>query len=177
MTRRAARALSLATLTLLALLSLGACNSAPKEPEPTWTSSQLVVGSDNQLWQVVLLALNATGFPQGAEMNRGDMHVVSGWKIELSPWKGRGTRKQAEVLCTPLGPGRWSVDVRVKMQTNQTLAQTLDYSYADWEWVDDDETTARIIVQHMRAYLRPELILEDAPADPVEEYLRRVGDD
>jgi hypothetical protein len=162
---------------LAVLCALGsACSTTPKEPEPSWASSALVVGSDNQLWQVMLLALNATGFPQGAEMDRGDMHIVTGWKIELAPRKGKGTRKQAELICTPLGPDRWSVDVRVRMQINNTLAQPLDYSYAEWEWVPDDLTTARIIVQHMRAYLRPELEINDAPVDPVEEYLRKAGE-
>jgi hypothetical protein len=62
------------------------------------------------------------------------------------------------------------------MQINNTLSQTLDYSYAEWDWVPDDATTARILVQHIRAYLRPDLELHDEPADPVEEYLKRSGE-
>ena len=167
-----------ALFALAAVLCLpgAACNSTPEEPDPTWASAQIVAGSDNQLWQVMQLALNRTGFPQSAGMNRGDMHVVSGWKIELSPWKGKGTRKQAEILATPVGPDRWKIDVRVKKQINNTLAETLDYSYAEWEWAEDDEVTARIVLQHVRAYLSPEFELEDAQADPVEEYLKKIGE-
>jgi hypothetical protein len=166
----------LATAALAALALAGACQSTPEEPDPILATSEVVAGSDNQLWKVVLLALNQNGFPQGAEMNRGEMHVVTGWKIELSPWKGKGTRKQAEVTCTPLGPDRWALAVRVRQQVNNTLAQTLDYSYAEWEWVPDDHVLARIVLQHIRSYLHPEIELRDQPDDPIEEYLRKVGE-
>lgn len=157
-------------------LGLTACQNTPEEPDPLLAEAQVECGSDNQLWKVVLLSLHQTGFPQGAEMDRGQMHVVTGWKIELSPWKGKGTRKQAEVWCTPLGPDRWDIDVRVRQQINNALARTLDYSYAEWEWVQDDDTMARIVLQHIKGYLNPEIELTDQPADPVEEYLQKIGE-
>ena len=165
-------------LALLAVLPfLGACQSSPpEEPDPSWMQSEVHAGSDNQLWKVLLLALNQTGFPEGAEMNRGDMHIESGWKIELSPWKGKGTRRQALVTCTPVGPDRWEVSVRVRKQINNALARTLDYSYAEWEWVEDDDVQARILLQHLRGYLDPQIELTEHVEDPVEEYLRKVGE-
>jgi hypothetical protein len=160
-------------LALCACLALcAACSSAPKEPEPAWAEAEVVAGSDSLLWKVILLSLRKLDFPEGAEMDRARMHVVSGWKIELSPWKGRGTRKQAEVLCTPIGPGRWSLEARVKTQVNNALARTLDYSYAEWEWVPDDPSEARVILGHVRAFLVPDLELEDLPTDPAREHLR-----
>jgi hypothetical protein len=163
-------------LALLSALLAGGCSSTPKEPEPVWAETQVVAGSDSLLWKVILLSLRKLDFPEGAEMDRAQMKVISGWKIELSPWKGRGTRKQAEVLCTPIGPGRWELSARIKTQINNALARTLDYSYAEWEWVPDSTSEARVLLQHVQAFLVPDLEVEDQPLDPAEEYLRKTGD-
>ena len=162
-------------LLFLAALLAAACSSTPDEPEPAWAGTQVTAGSDGLLWKVILLSLRKLDFPEGAEMDRAQMKVVSGWKIELSPWKGRGTRRQAEVTCTPIGPGRWALEARVKTEVNNTLARTLDYSYAEWEPVPDDESQARVLLQHVRAFLVPELEVEDQPLDPAQEYLRKTG--
>lgn len=155
-----------ALLAALALVCAG-CASTPEEPEPTWAEAEVAVGSDSLLWKMLLLSLRKLDYPEGAEMDRSQMHVVSGWKIELSPWKGKGTRKQADVLCTPIGPGRWRLQARVKTQVNNTLARTLDYSYAEWEWVQDDAAEARILLQHVRAFLAPELEVGPEEPDPL----------
>ena len=161
-------------LALLAALFAGGCSTTPKEPEPVWAETQVTAGSDGLLWKVILLSLRKLDFPEGAEMDRSQMKVISGWKIELSPWKGRGTRKQAEVTCTPIGPGRWALAARIKTQINNALARTLDYSYAEWEWVPDDQTEARIILQHVRAFLAPDIEVKDPPTDPL-EHLKKTG--
>jgi hypothetical protein len=164
----------LALLLAPVLLQAGACSTTPDEPEPSLAETQVVAGSDSLLWKVVLLSLRKLDYPEGAEMDRAQMKVISGWKIELSPWKGKGTRKQAEVVCKPIGPGRWALTARVKTQINNALARTLDYSYAEWEWVPDDQTEARIILQHVRAFLQPDIEVEDAPPDPL-EHLKKTG--
>ena len=157
---------------LLALLAWS-CNSAPKEPDPNWVSSEIAVSSDSTLWQVILLALHKMEFPKSAEMDRANMSLVSGWKIELSPWKGRGTRQRAEVSCTPVGPGRWQVETRVATQINQALARPMDYSYAEWEWVPDDGMTARILMQHIHSYFQRDIQLSEPVEDPIREALGR----
>jgi len=162
-------------LALLAALFAGGCSTTPKEPEPVWAETQVTAGSDGLLWKVILLSLRKLDFPEGAEMDRSQMKVISGWKIELSPWKGRGTRKQAEVTCTPIGPGRWALAARIKTQINNALARTLDYSYAEWEWVPDNDSEARVLLGHVRAFLGPELEVEDQALDPAEEYKRKTG--
>ena len=164
------------SLLLAAAPAAAACSSMgkSKEPEPVVATTEVLAGSDSLLWKVVLLSLRKLDFPEGAEMERSQMKVVSGWKIELSPWKGKGTRKQAEVTCTPIGPGRWTVEARVKTQINNTLARTLDYSYAEWEWVPDDPSEARVILQHVRAFLQPELEVGEEPVDPLEQF-RKTG--
>jgi hypothetical protein len=166
---------ALAGLALVAALLVGGCSSTPKEPDPVWAETQVTAGSDSLLWKVILLSLRKLDYPEGAEMDRAQMKVISGWKIELSPWKGRGTRKQAEVTCTPIGPGRWALEARIKTQINNALARTLDYSYAEWEWVPDDDSEARVLLGHVRAFLVPELEVEDQPLDAAEEYKRKTG--
>jgi len=155
---------------ILAALALcaSACSVSPSGPEPALAEAEVVAGSDSLLWKVVLLSLRKLDYPEGAEMDRSQMKVVSGWKIELSPWKGRGTRKQAEVICTPIGPGRWTLTARVKTQVNNALARTLDYAYAEWEWVPDDPSEARVILGHVRAFLQPDLEVNEEPPDPLE---------
>ncbi|MEM7306536.1 MAG: hypothetical protein AAF682_07695 [Planctomycetota bacterium] len=158
------------------LLLTSACNSTPDEPDPTWTEADVVAGSDSLLWKVTLLALRKMEFPESAEMDRSQMKAVSGWKIELSPWKGKGTRHRAEVVCTPVGPGRWTVETRVQKQVNQALAKPLDYSYAEWEWVADDVVAAQILLQHIRSFLDPQIELRERADDPVDEYLKKAGE-
>jgi hypothetical protein len=167
---------SLAGLLALVTLAPAACNSTPEEPPPTWARADVVAGSDSLLWKVVLLSLRKMDFPEGADLDRSRMRVASGWKIELAPWKGRGTRKQANVTCVPIGPGRWGLQVRVKTQVNNTLTRPLDYTYAEWEWVADDVESARILLQHIRTFLSPEIELEERPTDPVDEYLKKIGE-
>ena len=161
-------------LSSLAFLALSACDTTPPEPEPVLIESQVVAGSDRLLWKIVLLSLRKMDFPESAENDPANMKAISGWKVELSPWKGRGFRAQAEVSCTPIGPGRWEVETRVKKQVNQSLTRPLDLSYAEWEWVPDDDMAARILLQHIRTFLSPEIKLSEEKDDPIEEYLKKI---
>ncbi len=161
-------------LSALAALALCACETTPPEPEPSMIESEVVAGSDRLLWKIVLLSLRKMDFPESAEMDPTNMKAVSGWKVELSPWKGRGFRQQAEVTCTPIGPGRWEIETRVKKQVNQSLARPLDLSYAEWEWVPDDVEAARILLQHIRTFLNPSIELSEDEEDPVDAYLRKI---
>ena len=160
---------------VIAGLALGSCKSTPKEPEPQWARTEVTAESDDLLWKVILLSLRKMDFPEGADMDRGNMRLATGWRIELSPWKGRGNRRQAVVEAEPIGPRRWRVQARVRMQKNDTLARPMDPTYAEWVWIEDDVSAARIVLQHVRAFLQPELELRPEEVDPVEEYLKRQG--
>ncbi|MCZ6597427.1 MAG: hypothetical protein O7B99_07310 [Planctomycetota bacterium] len=163
----------ISALALAAFLGLGACSTAPKEPDPLWVEAEVEAGSDRLLWKLTLLSLNKMNFPEGSEMDPTNMRVVSGWKNELSPWKSEGFREQAEVNCVPVGPGRWRVEARIKRQTNESLTRPLDLRYAEWEWAPDNEMGARILLQHIRSFLGPSIELSEDEKSRLERMIER----
>ncbi|MDP6954952.1 MAG: hypothetical protein QF599_03170, partial [Planctomycetota bacterium] len=82
--------------------------------------------------------------------------AVSGWKQSLAPFRGQGTREQAEVEFTPLDPrheGRYTVRVRVRRERNMDIIHPLDATYADWQVQADNKNAARRILQLMLSLL------------------------
>lgn len=174
--RRIPGLLSVALATVapvLAPLLLAGCETTPEEPDPVLMEAEVVAGSDRLLWDVILLSMRKLNYPESAASQPTEMHAISGWKMELSPFKGEGWRKRAEVTCTPVGPGRWRVETRVAMQVNETLAKTLDPSYAEWEWAADDTGEARVLLFHIRTFLDPQIELSPEEEDPIRRFLDR----
>lgn len=159
-------------LPFLASLCLAlACTSVARQEaldakEERWKSAEVEAPSDRVLWQLTLLSVQGQGFPLAAGSDLGSRKLESGWKIDLQPFKGQGSRRRAIVRLTPLEPGRWKVETRVRVEHNQNLVTPLDPVRAQWKTSADDEGGAQVILQHIRARLSPELEL--APPQPAQ---------
>jgi hypothetical protein len=156
------------SILLLSLL-LAACTSVARREaldakQARWTALEVAAPSDRVLWQLTLLALQNQGYPLASGSDPGARQVESGWKTELQPFRGEGQRRRAVVKLTPLAPGRWKLEARVKCEHNQNLVSPLDPVRAEWERAPDDEAAAKILLQHISARLRPELEVQPAPA-------------
>ncbi|NOT30653.1 MAG: hypothetical protein HOP15_09430 [Planctomycetes bacterium] len=167
-----------ALLRALALASLcgastSACTSVARQEaldakQARWRTLEVSVASDRVLWQLALLALQSQGYPLGAGTDPGARQLESGWKTDLQPFKGDGRRWRALVRMTPLEPGRWKLEARVKCERNQNLVTPLDPVRTEWEPSSDDEAQAQILLQHIRSRLQPELEIQPAQRGPKE---------
>lgn len=164
------------TLRLVALVlvaGLQSCSFNPPEPEGIWKEAEIEdVPSDSMLWSLALLSLDKLDFPR-AHLDRGSMQIQSGWLNHLAPFSGKGYRLQAEVAMEPLGERRWAVRTRVKKQRNMSIVKPLDPSYAEWEWSEDDEKTAMVLLMHIRSRLAPQLE-ETEQDDAVKRWLEQL---
>lgn len=157
-------------IRLLALCVLGSflvtgCTSVARQEEidkkeQRWKSAEVESPSDRMLWQLTLLAVQGQGYPLAAGSDLGSRKLESGWKIDMQPFRGDGSRRRAIVQLTPLEPGRWKLETRVKVELNQNLVAPLDPVRAEWEVAADDEAAAQVLLQHIRARLSPELKVE-----------------
>jgi hypothetical protein len=155
----------LALLFLVPLLGLGVgCQGASKAPPPVWQNSQLEASSENVLWLMTRNAFDRLGYPLGGGLDPAALTAVSGWRVSLAPFRGQGQRHRAEIRYTAAEPGRWDVEVRVQRQVNMDIVRPLDAGYAEWEWRPDDDTEARILLQHLRSSLGQPLDVGDVPA-------------
>ncbi|MFT5289410.1 MAG: hypothetical protein ACI8QS_002019 [Planctomycetota bacterium] len=172
------RRLSASSLTLLlsvgCLLSTG-CIATNQEPDPQWHETELEAPNDRLLWKIGLQACDKMGFPMGAGLDASSMIIKTSWRTNLQPFRGEGTRERAEVRMLPQRRGLWAVQVRVEQQRNMALARPLDPAHADWKWMRDDVVSARILTQHLRSYLEPDIDPVDRPDDPIEAYLLQNG--
>jgi hypothetical protein len=150
----------------LLLAGLAACRSSdPAEPErPGAGRTEVAAPSDAILKQVTLLALDKAGFPPGAERERSDLKVTSGWNMSLAPFKGEGFRERAVVSYERLAGGRYGVEVRVSRERNDELERPLDPALAKWRSEPDNEERARIVLQHIRSMLGSELEVGAPPS-------------
>ena len=149
-------------LVLGTTLLLAGCTSVARQQSlddkaEQWRSLEVAAPSDRMVWQLMLLALQTQGFPLAAGTDPGARQVESGWKTDLQPFRGEGTRRKATLKLAPIEKGRWKLEARVRVQKNMNLVTPLDATRAEWEPTGDDPTTAQILLQHVRARLRPEL--------------------
>ena len=147
---------------------LTACTSVARQEhldakEARWLELEVTAPSDRVVWQLTLLALQGQGFPLAAGSDLGARQVESGWKTDMQPFRGEGQRRRAIVKMTPLGPGRWKLEARVRCEHNQNLVSPLDPVRAEWEHAADDEAAAKILLQHIQSRLRPQLEVQPAP--------------
>jgi len=150
------RALSFLLFALLALATC-ACSSKPDEPDPSWKEVEVESRSERVLWNVLVLALQRQGYPLGAELDEPRLVALSGWRNHLAPFKGKGYRLRAELRAESVGGTRYRVSARVSKQLNQALVRPVDLAYAQWEWTDDDELAAEILLRHVESYFDPVL--------------------
>lgn len=164
-------------LALMLVASLGACASTPEEPEAAWVKETVHAPSESVLWQATLSNLWRLGYPVGSQANPSTMTIETGWKTQLSPFRGKGYRLMAYIDFKRTDPNAagtpgWDVDVRVKKMVNMSLVKPLDPAFAEWEWGEDDEWEAAILLRHILADFPPEDILGEPKSSSSEELLR-----
>ncbi len=140
---------------LIALLALlPACQSGKQHPA-VWQTGELESQSERILWQISAMALDKEGFPTGSGLDPTTLQAISGWRNDLSPFRGKGYREQAQVNFQPLGTGRWNVRVRVKREVNMDIVKPLDLQFAKWESAPDAVDRAQVLMQRIRSWLNP----------------------
>lgn len=154
-------------LCLLACLGV-ACTSVARREEldskkARWHESEVEAPSDRMVWQLALLSLQSLGYPLAAGSDLGSRQIESGWKTDLQPFRGDGERRRAIVRLSPLEPGHWKLEVRVRVEANQNLVSPLDPVRAEWKQAADDERGALVLLHHIRSRLQPELPLGTPP--------------
>ena len=162
---RARRALpALAALCAAGLFGPG-CSSLRPEPNPTWVRQEFDVTSSRLVWEYAVLSLEKLQYPVGSGLDPTNMVAETGWKNTLLPFKSAGYRQKAVVEILPVGEGRYEIGARVMKQTNEAIVRPTDLRYAEWQWTDDDHVAARIVLQHIRSYVSPSLIIEEKVGD------------
>lgn len=150
-----------ALLALMVMPSLGACNSAAEEPEHIWAEEVVAAPSERLLWETALQTLGRLGYPVGSSADPNALTITSGWKNQLSPFRGKGFRNMVDLrMVYEPESANWNVEVSVKHQANMALVRPLDPAYAEWEWRADDELEAAIILQHIIAAFPPREIFD-----------------
>jgi hypothetical protein len=144
--------------TLFFTLPLCACSAlGSSEPAPSWQSAVVESPSDRVLWKITLLSVERMGFPLASGLDPSSGIVTTGWKTNLQPFSGDGTRARAEVRIEAEGPRQWRVRAHVQKQVNKSLVAPLDPTRAEWEWVPDDSTQTSILLRHIVAAFEPDL--------------------
>lgn len=141
-------------LLVLFVAILPACSSAPPEDEAgRWTERVLEPAPpmrdilDAAEWAVV----NA-GFPPG-DRNDFRHNVISGWDLQLQPFRNKGRRWQGILRVMLNEEGETVVKSRVIQEKNVTQDDTLDSGEAEWERMEDDMIRSRILLQHLLSQL------------------------
>jgi hypothetical protein len=158
------RSLAARLAVLLLALASSACVSVARQEsldakEARWKSIEVDSPSDRVVWQLSLLALQSQGYPLGPGTDPGEREIHSGWKTDLQPFRGDGTRRRAILRLEPVEAGRWKLEARVRVESNQNLVAPLDPVRAEWKAAPDDEGAAQVLLQHVRSRLKPELSL------------------
>ncbi len=136
-----------------------------KKPE-LWEESQLAIMNQQVLFTGVVYALQKEGFPVGMGADAGKGHIETGWRVQQSPFKGKGFRERAHLRFEPAGDGLHSlVRVRVERETNESLRPLVQGS-AKWERADDQTDVAQRVLQYAHSYLDPGTVVETAPKQP-----------
>jgi hypothetical protein len=160
----------LALLPLALVVALApSCSSMKREPSPTWLDVEVEAVSRDVLWQMAQLAIKRRGFPRGTDVDVNSLRMESGWRNSLAPFRGDGRRHKAVIQLSHIEGDTWKAEIRVKSQANMSIVRPTDPRYAEWEWRDDDQDEALILVQVLRSSLTtgdeyPERVL--TPPDP-----------
>ena len=142
---------------------LGGCQAfGIGEPDPTWVEYEMSAASENVLWQVVCRSLESRRYPLGAGLDPDRLIAQTGWLRSLAPFKGRGYQVRAIVEIEPREGDLFFIRIRVQRQNNEALVNPADPRYAEWVWVPDDETEAKILMRHIRTYLDTDIELGDS---------------
>ena len=98
-------------------------------------------------------------YPVGGGADPGEREIISGWKLDLAPYKGKGFRTRVLASYVPSKDAAsaapleaFDVTIRVEKDTNESY-RSLDPSYADWQAAPDDLATAKTIMQRVQSLL------------------------
>jgi hypothetical protein len=160
-----ARCLGL-VLAVGASLSISACSVLGANPE-SWIEGDVNIASERLLRQIATIAMEKNGLPPGTEEGNLQSTVSSGWKVQLQPFKGDGTRAKAHMQYEEKSTSVWHVYIRVQKDTNEELARPLDLTQAQWASGPDDDAWATRILKTMQAMLGTEFHLSPEMAPPV----------
>ncbi len=112
-----------------------------------------------ELWQALRIAVDLSDYPVGTGADSGKREILSGWKLDLAPYKGKGfrtrviaryERSDAPASSDPLVA--FDVTIRVEKDTNESY-RSLDPAYADWKGAPDDVVAAKTIMQRLESLL------------------------
>jgi hypothetical protein len=147
---------AVATLLAFCAVSLAICCSAcgslgtrDQEPEGVWIEKEVEAATSNIVRETVMGALERLHYPVGSGYDKVAREIESAWQTHLGAFKGQGFRRQAIVRYGALEPGLYQVGVRVRRQTNESVAAPTDPSRAEWKWSEDDTLAATILMQHI----------------------------
>ena len=149
-------------LVLLILLPcLSGCQLFRKKHVEIWEESTIQVMNQQVVFTGAVYALQKEGFPVGMGADAGQGLIVTGWRVQESPFKGKGFRERATLRFAP-GEDHASsvVRVRVERETNESFRPTVQGS-AKWERDDDQKSAARRILQYVHSYLDPGTVIGD----------------
>lgn len=150
--------LSLHASHLILLLALFAapllsCSSPPHVDEDgTW--SEVVVQNappQRDLLSAAEQAVMRTGFPPG-ERDEARGNVISGWDINLQPFRNQGRRWRGIIKIEVVEEGT-RLAARVQTQKNVEMDDTLDAGAAEWEDEPDDRGRSRVLLQQLLSQL------------------------
>jgi len=151
-------------LGLLALLFASltsACSASklfqPGEPDGAWIDTQVSAPSERVVREVLASVLSDQFEHVGTGFDPVERRIETGWRTSLSPFKSRGYRVQGVAHWERLESGKYQIELRVRRQTNESLANPLDPAQAEWRWSDDDELLAREALHHVVAHFPPDL--------------------
>lgn len=155
------------------------CSCLGSPPEQ-WSPEDVPMCSTMRLWEITRLAMEKNGFPvvhQGFDPKT--KAAISGWKKDLHPFKGHGTRERIHVRYKRSeAAGMLTIGVRVEQELNDNLSHPLDPSYAKWIEAPDNTGRALVVLQYIRSLLGDDLELgETLTEEELQEKLRLEGPD
>ena len=146
---------------LLALPLLTGCQLFRKKHVEIWEETTLNVMNQQVLFTGAVYALQKEGFPVGMGADAGQGLIITGWRVQESPFKGKGFRERATLRFAPGEDGVTStVRVRVERETNESFRPTVQGS-AVWERDEDQKSVSRRILQYTHSYLDPGTVIGD----------------
>ncbi len=158
-----------ASLTLLLLVGLSSCVSS--KPEPQWVEHTVMAGTEGILWNAIEDAFDKVDLDLGTGIDLQACTARSGWRLSLSPFKGKGYREKASLEFSSAASdteGAYDVRVRVERESNEDIVRPVDPSFAVWEPAPDGVGLARRIMQFIRSALPAEFEMQGR-RDPFEQ--------
>ncbi len=139
-------------LCLLLLLGFSSCRLFQAHVPEQWEEAKIDTQNQKVLFEGIVLALGQEGFRVGTGAQPGKGVVRTAWRVNASPFKGKGWRERATVTFAQGEEGKSVVRARVHRETNESLRPLLEGS-AKWKRTDDQVNVSLRILEYLHAYL------------------------